>query len=263
MTAEEIDEIARLSSKFAQMAHERGAGALVFHPYDGPPPEPGFFLDMMREMIDFSGEALGCITVGCGDEGTGTLPLIDVHPVDALHAILHVRLGGIIPSVNWVTLCCDTYEFETDDPDAQRGTATEAFKRGDPNATEALMAICVAPDGPGYNVSLPYVRTTDGVEWGEPRKAIANLGEVAALMQRPGAGVTPFLLLLTSAEEVGGPVLIPVNNIAYAGPVGETVRIFLKDRDAFIDVTERWDSIIAILGGLVMKPHRGPVSVPR
>ena len=75
--------------------------------------------------------------------------------------------------------------------------------------------------------------------------------------------MTPFLLLLTSAEEVGGPILVPISNIAYAAPLGETVRIFLKDRDAFVDVTETWDSIIAIMGGLVMKPHRGPVTVPR
>jgi hypothetical protein len=75
--------------------------------------------------------------------------------------------------------------------------------------------------------------------------------------------MTPHLLLLTSAEEVGGPILIPIANIAYAAPLGETVRIFLRDRDQFIDVTERWDSIVQIMGGLVMKPHRGPVSIPK
>jgi hypothetical protein len=183
MTAEEIEALAEASSEFARMAHEHGAGALVFHPYGGPPPPPGFFLDMMREMIDTSGEALGCITVGCGEGGTGTLPLIDVHPVEALHAILHVRLAGMIPSINWVTLCCDTYIFVTDNPDAKRGTATEAFKRGDPDAMEALMALCTAPDGPGYNVQQPYVRTEDGVEWSEPQEAITHMGEVPALMQ--------------------------------------------------------------------------------
>jgi hypothetical protein len=75
--------------------------------------------------------------------------------------------------------------------------------------------------------------------------------------------MTPHLLLLTSAEEVGGPLLVPVGNIAYAAPVGPVTRIFLRDRDQFLDVTERWDSIIAVMGGLVMKPHRGPISVPR
>ena len=120
--------------------------------------------------------------MGCGEDGTGTLPLIDVHPVDALHAILHVRLADIIPSVNWVTVCSDTYVFATGDPNAERGTATEAFKRGDPDATEALMALCVAPDGPGYNVQQTYVRTEDGVEWGEPSQPLVHLGEIPALM---------------------------------------------------------------------------------
>jgi hypothetical protein len=66
--------------------------------------------------------------------------------------------------------------------------------------------------------------------------------------------VTPHLLLLTSAEEIGGPILIPISNIAYLAPLGQTTRIFLKDRAEFIDVTERFDTIIACMGGLVMKP---------
>ena len=55
MSAEEIDEIADLSSQFARMAHAHGGGALVFHPYQGPPPPPEFFLSMMRDMIDATG----------------------------------------------------------------------------------------------------------------------------------------------------------------------------------------------------------------
>jgi hypothetical protein len=182
LSAEEIDAMAEVASELAKMAYEHGAGALVFHPYAGPPPPAEFFLSMMREMIDASGAALGCITVGCGHEGTGTLPLVDVHPVDALHAIVHVRLAGVIPSVNWVTVCSDTYVFTTDDPTAERGTASEAFKRGDPDATEALMAICIAPDGPGYNIRQPYVRGEEGVEWGEPQQSDAQMGDVPALM---------------------------------------------------------------------------------
>jgi len=74
--------------------------------------------------------------------------------------------------------------------------------------------------------------------------------------------VTPHLLLLTSAEEIGGPLLVPIASIDYAVPLGKTVRIFLHT-GVFLDVTEQWDSIIAVMGGLVMKPHRGPISVPR
>jgi len=74
--------------------------------------------------------------------------------------------------------------------------------------------------------------------------------------------VTPHMLLLTSAEEVGGPILIPISNIAYLAPMDVYVRIFLKDRDQFIDVTESFDSIVTVLGGLVMKPYRS-ISIPR
>lgn len=75
--------------------------------------------------------------------------------------------------------------------------------------------------------------------------------------------MTPHILLLTSAHEVGGPILVPIASISFAVPLGEITRIFMKDRDEYLDVTEPWDSIIIALGGLVMRPHRGPVSVPR
>ena len=74
--------------------------------------------------------------------------------------------------------------------------------------------------------------------------------------------MTPHMLLLTSAEEIGGPLLVPIANIAYAVPLGEVTRIFMKDRSEFLDVVERFDAIVQVLGGLVMKPHRGPISVP-
>jgi hypothetical protein len=75
--------------------------------------------------------------------------------------------------------------------------------------------------------------------------------------------MTPHMLLLTSAAEIGGPILVPIGNIAYAAPLDQTTRIFLQDRDEYLDVTESFDSIIQVLGGLVMRPHRGPISVPR
>ena len=73
--------------------------------------------------------------------------------------------------------------------------------------------------------------------------------------------MTPHILLLTSAEEVGGPILIPIGNIAYAVPLDHTTRIFLQDRDVFLDVTEDFRTIVHTLGGLVMQPFRPwPVS---
>lgn len=75
--------------------------------------------------------------------------------------------------------------------------------------------------------------------------------------------MTPHILLLTSAEEVGGPLLVPIASISFAVPLGEITRIFMKDRAEYMDVTETFESIVMCLGGLVMKPHRGPISVPR
>jgi len=58
--------------------------------------------------------------------------------------------------------------------------------------------------------------------------------------------------------------MIPIANIAYMAPLGHLTtrigssdlgtRIFLVDRAEFIDVTEKFDAIIACMGGLVMKP---------
>jgi len=74
--------------------------------------------------------------------------------------------------------------------------------------------------------------------------------------------MTPHCLLLTSAQEIGGPLLIPIHAIHFAVPLGQVTRIFLNT-DEYLDVTEDFQSIFSIMGGLVMRPHRGPVSVPR
>ncbi len=74
--------------------------------------------------------------------------------------------------------------------------------------------------------------------------------------------MTPHILLLTSAQEVGGPLLVPISNVAYMAPMSTTTRIFLRDRAEYIDVVETFDQIVNILGGLVMKPLRGPVKMP-
>jgi|GEM_PF-4898263 len=66
--------------------------------------------------------------------------------------------------------------------------------------------------------------------------------------------MTPHILLLTSAEEVGGPILVPLSSIDYAAPLGQTVRIFLHT-GIYLDVTDGWDAIIRVLGGLVMQPN--------
>jgi hypothetical protein len=72
--------------------------------------------------------------------------------------------------------------------------------------------------------------------------------------------MTPYVLLLTSAEEVGGPVLVPIISIDFAVPLNEVTRIFLGTGQ-YLDVTEKFDDIVSMMGGLVMKPRR-PVTWP-
>ena len=66
--------------------------------------------------------------------------------------------------------------------------------------------------------------------------------------------MTPHVLLLTSAEEVGGPLMVPMSNIDFMVPVGQNTRIFLQSGQ-FLDVTDAWDAIIRVLGGLVLQPN--------
>jgi len=73
--------------------------------------------------------------------------------------------------------------------------------------------------------------------------------------------MTPFILLLTSAEDVGGPLMVPIPSIDFMVPLNEITRIFLTSGQ-YLDVTERFDDITSTLGGLVMKP-RQPVTWPQ
>ena len=183
---DEVMAMAEAAAEFSRIAEENNAGALVMYPYNGPPPPASFFLEMMREMIDSTGEALGSVCLSTGTE-SGTLPLSNMHPVDALHAILHGRMVGVIPKIAWITVAVDTYVLkDVKDPHVERGSAGAAFKRGDPNATEALMACCVAPDGPGYDVQQSYVRHPHGIEWEQPEDITGNQtgGDIPSLMHQ-------------------------------------------------------------------------------
>jgi hypothetical protein len=74
--------------------------------------------------------------------------------------------------------------------------------------------------------------------------------------------VTPHLLLLTSAQEVGGPMLIPIHAIDYLVPLGQTSRVFLTSGQ-YLDVVEDFRTIVYTLGGLVMKPIIPTAQPPR
>lgn len=184
LTPEQVTALAEASADLARFAYENNAGALIMYPYDGPPPPASFFLDMMKEMIEETGDAMGSMCLSTGTE-SGTLPLTDIHPVDALHAVLHGRMVGVIPKIHWVTVAFDSYVIKgVGQQDVARGSASEAFKRGDADAYEALCAMCVAPDGPGYDVHQAYVRSDDGIEWHEPENVRASDGDIPSLMNQ-------------------------------------------------------------------------------
>jgi hypothetical protein len=66
--------------------------------------------------------------------------------------------------------------------------------------------------------------------------------------------MTPFVLLLTSAEEIGGPILVPIVSIDFVVPLNQVTRVFLHTGQ-FLDVQEEFESIVRVMGGLVMKPN--------
>ena len=185
MNEDMLNEMASRAALITALADADDAGALIIHPYGGPPPGADFFLGMMKVMIEETGDAIGVVCLGLGPE-SGMVPLLNIHPVDALHEVLHLRLADKIPSIDWVAIAFDTYVRLTTDTDAARGDATKAFKAGDPNAYEALCAICVAPDGPGYDIQQRYVRSEDSIEWDEPKQvdSISSTGDIPVLMQQ-------------------------------------------------------------------------------
>lgn len=165
-TDEQIDAMGTQAGALLAEAEASGDLGIVMAPYAGPPARAEFFLDMLKEMIETTGEATGCVTVGCGDY-SGIVPIN--HSVQTvLTALLAARQFEAIPPVDWVTVAMDTYRLkEVDGVEPEPGAATEAFLRGDPNAEEAIVALCYAPDGPSYDVTVPYTRTPTGIEWRE------------------------------------------------------------------------------------------------
>lgn len=116
---------------------------IMEHVYELRPPAPSFFLDMMREMIDHSGGATGCVMFGTADNMAGMIP----HRGDAIEALVGIcalRSTDLFGKVVHVAIGADTYH----------------------EGVDALLAVCVAPDGPTYCTVQTYTRTDEGVVWG-------------------------------------------------------------------------------------------------
>jgi len=153
-------------------AMDAGASPVAIADVVTLPPPPDHLLSLLRQMIEETGSAMGAIQFGTTAE-TGMLPLGHLGPQEGLALVIAARLAGVIASVTWVALAADAYhqvapEGVSIDEATRYRNLGDGFEAGDSSITEALMVLCVAPDGPGFNKVQPYVRVNDAIEWGEP-----------------------------------------------------------------------------------------------
>lgn len=148
-----------------------------------PPPEWKWVLETMRDIIEATGDSIGMVLAATDHESLMIpAPFGPTDPVKMLYAMRKTR---VLDSVNWVACAADTYVRTAIDANGfptDGISPTEAFKAGMPDAWESLMAICVAPDGPGYNVQQRYLRTPEGIVWQEPEQAKASAGPLVGVM---------------------------------------------------------------------------------
>lgn len=152
-------------------AVDAGGVPIAMIPYDGPPPDGEFYLALLRDMIVTTGEATGALTFGTSNRTSGMFPLINVDPQEGLKLLIFMRQQGLIGDVSWITLAADSYRRkfgkDTKPEDIHKGDLEQMAKAGDAEVEEVIMVSCMAPDGPGYDISQPYKRTPTGIEWGE------------------------------------------------------------------------------------------------
>ena len=155
------------------MASSMGPGTvgLVMINQVGPPDPGEAYLALMRQMIDETGSATGCISFGTQD-ASGMMPLVDVDAQDGLRLLIMMRQMDMINPVAWVTLATDTFRrifrmSEVDPATVRHGDIEKMRQAGDTEVEDALMVCTLAPDGPSCDLAQPYVKTETGVEWGE------------------------------------------------------------------------------------------------
>lgn len=141
------------------------------------PPDWRWLLGSMRSMMDEDGDGLGIVMAATPTQAL-MVPAPN-GPKDPLTLLLLMRAIGQIDSICWVAVAFDSYVRSAEDASGSTDdglSPTEAFEQGLPDAREALMAICVAPDGPGFDVQQTYTRTPEGIEWDEPDPNMKNQG---------------------------------------------------------------------------------------
>lgn len=118
-----------------------------------------------------------------------TIMLSPEHPSVMFAAIQHMIKSGDVRRPDWIAMVSDTYYFNGREDDEHPGSLAKLFKAGDPRVSEALVATCVAPDGPSYMVCQTYERLHGGAfEWGEPFDMPNSVGMIPHEMQRVVTG---------------------------------------------------------------------------
>lgn len=166
----------------AAMMGGAAIGIMISAVPNQPPPEWEWMLENLRTMINDDGEALGMVLAATATE-TLMIPA-PAGPHDPLRLLVAMVQSGRLGSICWVAVASDTYVRDGDMSIGSDGlTPTEAFKRGLPGSKEAILATCLAPDGPGFDVQQTYVRTPEGIEWAEPHQfPHSNQGALVDLM---------------------------------------------------------------------------------
>lgn len=163
----------------AAVAEGLAVAVMVSEQSGQAPPEWQWLLKSMRSMMDEDGDGLGIVMAATPTQAL-MVPAPN-GPKDPLTLLLLMRAIGQIDSICWVAVAFDSYVRSAEDDGL---SPTEAFEQGLPDAREALMAICVAPDGPGFDVQQTYTRTPEGIEWDEPESLKSQSGRLVDLMHQ-------------------------------------------------------------------------------
>lgn len=135
------------------------------------PPTPDALLEMMRDMLTEDPQQNAVIFFGA-DGQDAIMPCLDHHPKQMLALLEAGARDGKIPRPDWIAIVTDSYAIagrEEEMPSPMRpGLLGELFEAGDPRVREAILATCIAPDGPTYASQQKYTKTERGIEWDEP-----------------------------------------------------------------------------------------------
>ena len=129
-----------------------------------PPWTPEEALDLCRAHVE-GGQFSGLFLVGMPD-GNAVIPCFETPQATAAMIGLQV-MAGKMAHPNWIIFLADTYHFVSSRPVMPAESRQSLFEAGDPEVSEAVVAICVSPDGPSYEAIQLYTRDGDEVEWGD------------------------------------------------------------------------------------------------